>query len=168
MRASVIGRGDRRIISGRVGYQVMTLQVELLETSFDLLAPRGDELVARFYSRLFETAPSTRQLFEHVDMETQKQSLLATLISVREALRDLTTVVPDLEELGERHVGYGARPEHYPVVASVLVETMAELAGPDWRTEYATAWSEALQAVAEVMLRGAARASEGSAPVPAT
>ena len=105
----------------------MTLDVALLETSFDLVAPRADELVTRFYARLFETAPSTRQLFERVDMETQKQSLIATLVTVREAWRDLDTIVPDLEELGERHVGYGALPEHYPVVASVLVETMVEM-----------------------------------------
>src|SRR5207248_2259930 len=94
------------------GYQPMTLDVALLETSFDLIAPRADVLVDRFYSRLFQTAPSTRQLFERVDMDVQKQSLVATLVSVREALRDLTTIVPDLEDLGEQHVGYGARPEH--------------------------------------------------------
>ncbi len=28
---------------------------------------------------------------------------------------------------GARHVGYGARPEHYPVVAEVLIESMAAL-----------------------------------------
>jgi hypothetical protein len=35
----------------------MTLDLESLETSFDLLAPRGDELMDEFYSRLFATAP---------------------------------------------------------------------------------------------------------------
>jgi len=146
----------------------MTLDVALLETSFDLIAPRADVLVDRFYSRLFQTAPSTRQLFERVDMDVQKQSLVATLVSVREALRDLTTIVPDLEDLGEQHVGYGARPEHYPIVASVLVETMSEVGGADWRPEYSAAWGEALQAVAEVMLRGAARATRVADTVPAS
>jgi hemoglobin-like flavoprotein len=146
----------------------MTLDVAVLETSFDLIAPRGDELVDRFYSRLFEKAPATRQLFERVDMDTQKQSLLATLISVREALRDLPTVVPDLEELGERHVGYGALPEHYPVVASVLIETMVGLGGAEWRPEYSAAWGEALQTVADVMLRGAARAARTADTAPAS
>src|SRR5215471_10956254 len=136
----------------------MPLDIGLVETSFDLIAPRADELVDRFYTRLFETAPSTRAIFEHVDMQTQKQSLIATLVTVREALRDLDTIVPDLEELGERHVGYGARPEHYPVVASVLVETMAEIGGSAWRPEYSAAWTDALNVIAETMLRGAARA----------
>lgn len=140
----------------------MSLDVGLLETSFDLIAPRADELVDRFYARLFETAPSTRQIFEHVDMDTQKQSLVATLVTVREALRDLSTIVPDLEELGERHVAYGAQPEHYPVVASVLIDTMVEIGGAEWRAEYSAAWADALRAIADVMLRGAARVSAPS------
>ena len=137
----------------------MSLDVGLLEASFDLVAPRGEELVDQFYAHLFETAPATRPIFERVDMETQKQSLLATLITVREALRDLDAIVPDIEDLGERHVAYGALPEHYPVVASVLVDTMAEIGGSDWRPEYSAAWADALQAIAEIMLRGAARAT---------
>jgi methyl-accepting chemotaxis protein len=146
----------------------MAFDVSTLETSFDLVASRGDELVDQFYARLFETAPSTRPIFARVDMETQKQSLLATLITVREALRDLGTVVPDLEELGARHVGYGAMPEHYPVVASVLIDTMAELGGAAWRPEYSAAWAEALQTLTEVMLRGAERAAHVAPVGPST
>lgn len=141
----------------------MPLDIGLLETSFDVVSPRADDLVDHFYTRLFETAPSTRAIFEHVDMQTQKQSLIATLVTVREALRDLDTIVPDLEELGERHVGYGARPEHYPVVASVLVETMGEIGGSAWRPEYSAAWTDALNVIAETMLRGAARAAPADA-----
>ena len=138
----------------------MPLDVEILEKSFDLLAPRGDELVDRFYSRLFERAPTTRQLFARVDMEAQKRSLLATLITLRESLRDLATIAPDLEDLGARHVEYGTRPEHYPVVGSVLLETMAEIGGSAWRPEYTSAWAEAYQAVQDVMLKGAERKKE--------
>lgn len=133
----------------------MPLDIETLEKSFDLIAPRGDELVDRFYRRLFETAPSTKGLFERVDMETQKSSLLAILITLRESLRDLSLIAPDLAELGARHVEYGARPEHYPVVGSVLLETMAEMAGPSWKPEYTSAWAEAYQVVQDVMLKGA-------------
>lgn len=133
----------------------MALNVETLEESFDLLAPRGDELVDRFYRRLFETAPSTKALFANADIERQKQSLLATLITLRESLRDLDLILPDLEELGARHVDYGAKPEHYPVVGQVLLSTMQELAGSAWKPEYTTAWTEAYLAVQGVMLRGA-------------
>ena len=88
----------------------MALEVETLEESFDLVAPQGDELVSRFYDRLFETAPAVKPLFEKVDMEGQRKALLNMLVVVRESLRDLDDIVPDLEDLGGEHVEYGARP----------------------------------------------------------
>ena len=41
----------------------MSLDLEALETSFDLVAPRSDELMDEFYARLFAAAPSVRPLF---------------------------------------------------------------------------------------------------------
>jgi hemoglobin-like flavoprotein len=94
----------------------MALDLDALETSFDLVAPRGDELVDTFYTRLFAAAPAVEPLFARTDIAHQKTMLLATLVLLRKSLRDLAAVVPKLQELGRRHVGYGARPEHYPVV----------------------------------------------------
>jgi hemoglobin-like flavoprotein len=135
----------------------MALNLHALETSFDLVAPRGDELVETFYARLFVAAPAVRPLFERTDMRHQKAMLLATLVLLRRSLRDLGAVVPKLQELGRRHADYGARPEHYPVVGEVLIASMAEVAGAGWRPEYERAWSVALAVVAGAMLEGAAQ-----------
>lgn len=67
----------------------MTLDIEALETSFDLVAPRGDELVDTFYARLFAAAPSVQPLFAGTDLPEQKKMLLATLVLLRRSLRDL-------------------------------------------------------------------------------
>lgn len=136
----------------------MALEVETLEESFDLVAPQGDELVRRFYDRLFETAPEVKPLFERVDMDGQRQALLNMLVVLRESLRDLDDIVPDLEDLGERHVDYGAQAAHYPVVGEVLIGTMAEMAGDSWKPEYTAAWQEAYGVVQGVMLAGADKA----------
>ena len=134
----------------------MTVDVETLEKSFDLVAPQGDELMQTFYDKLFAAAPSVRPLFADVDMEGQRQALLNMLLVLRESLRDLDDIVPDLEELGARHVEYGAMIEHYPVVGEVLIAAMAEIAGDAWKPEYTSAWQEAYQVVQDVMLSGAA------------
>ena len=135
----------------------MALELELLEESFDLVAPRGDELMDEFYGRLFATAPSVRPLFPD-DMRRQKTMLLGALVLLRKSLRDLDAIVPKLRELGARHVAYGAEPSHYPVVGAVLIASMAEIAGPEWRPEYEDAWAEAYSIVAGAMLDGAAAA----------
>jgi hemoglobin-like flavoprotein len=133
----------------------MAVDVETLEESFDLVAPQGDELMKKFYDRLFEVAPSVQPLFADVDMERQRQALLNMLVVLRESLRDLDDIVPDLEDLGARHVEYGATPEHYPVVGEVLIGAMAEIAGDSWKPHYTAAWQEAYGVVQNVMLSGA-------------
>ena len=133
----------------------MSLDVDALEASFDLIAPRGDELVDTFYTRLFAAAPAVKPLFARTDLAHQKTMLLATLVLLRKSLRDLGAVVPKLRELGRKHAAYGARPEHYPVVGEVLIASMAEVAGSRWRPEYGRAWSDALAVVAGVMQEGA-------------
>jgi hemoglobin-like flavoprotein len=136
----------------------MSLDLEALETSFDLIAPRGDDLMDAFYARLFEAAPAVKPLFAGTDMKRQKTMLLGTLVLLRKSLRDLDAIVPKLRELGARHVAYGAEASHYPVVGAVLIASMAEIAGPEWQPEYEDAWAEAYSIVAGAMLDGAAAA----------
>jgi methyl-accepting chemotaxis protein len=136
----------------------MALQVELLETSFDLIAPDGDRLMDTFYARLFETAPAVKPLFAGTDLRKQKSMLLGALVLLRKSLRDLDAIVPKLRDMGARHVAYGARPEHYPVVGEVLIAAMAEVAGAAWRPEHEAAWAAAFGVVAGAMLDGAAAA----------
>lgn len=111
-----------------------------------------------FYDRLFEAAPAVKPLFAEVDMERQRQALLNMLVVLRESLRDLDDIVPDLEDLGARHAEYGAQPAHYPVVGEVLIAAMTEVAGEKWKPEYTAAWQEAYGVVQNVMLSGAAAA----------
>jgi hemoglobin-like flavoprotein len=135
-----------------------TTEIEILESSFDALAPRGEELVEIFYRRLFEAAPQVEPLFDGADLVNQRTKLLETLVLLRKSLRDLKQIAPRLRKLGALHVAYGARAEHYPVVAGVLLASMAELAGPAWTPSVAAAWTRALNFVAGVMLDGAAEA----------
>ena len=134
----------------------MSLQVEMLEQSFDLVAPCGDEMVDRFYERVFAVTPELRQLFGGVDMATQRKILLSTLVLLRKSLRNLGAIVPALESLGAKHAGYGVRPEDYPVAGMALLATMAEMGGEGWIPAYSEAWAEAWGVVQETMLRGAA------------
>ncbi|GAB3047491.1 globin family protein [Intrasporangium mesophilum] len=141
----------------------MDLDIDSLETSFDLIAPRGDELMDAFYSRLFTVAPGVRPLFAGTDLLRQKGMLLAALVLLRRSLRDLDSVVPKLRDLGARHVRYGALPEHYPVVGEVLLAAMAQVAGDAWTEQYERAWAAAYGVVAAVMIDGANSVDESAA-----
>jgi hemoglobin-like flavoprotein len=137
----------------------MSLSVDILEESFDLVAPRGEKLVERFYARLFAGTPDVRPLFARVDMPRQRQMLLAALVLLRKSLRDLDTIVPALQAMGARHVTYGVQPEHYPIVRAALLDTLAEIGGDAWVAAYTRAWTEAYQVVQDIMLSRAAAAA---------
>jgi hemoglobin-like flavoprotein len=135
---------------------LVPMNVDLLESSFDLVAPRGEQLVAVFYERLFERAPQVQPLFAHTDMARQRSMLLAALVLLRKSLRNLDAIAPKLRELGARHVAYGATAEAYPIVGEVLLASMAEIAGDAWSAEIEAEWGAAYGLVAGLMLEGAA------------
>jgi hemoglobin-like flavoprotein len=58
----------------------MDLDLDALETSFDLVAPRGDQLMDTFYAQLFATTPAVRPLFAGTDLGRQKSMLLGALV----------------------------------------------------------------------------------------
>src|SRR5215211_2152111 len=136
----------------------MPLDLDALETSFDLFAPNGDELMETFYARLFTAAPAVGPLFAGTDLRRQKTMLLGTLVLLRKSLRNLDALLPKLRDLGARHVAYGAEPTHYPLVGQVLIGSMADLAREAWRREYAGPWAAAFSLVAGAMVDGAAAA----------
>jgi methyl-accepting chemotaxis protein len=136
----------------------MALDVAALETSLDLVTPRGAELMDEFYARLFAAEPSVRPLFPD-DLREQKRKFLATLVLLRWSLRDLDALSPQLRGLGARHAGFGARPEHYPAVAQALIEAMASLGGEAFTDHHERAWRAVLSTVAGLMLEGADQAA---------
>ncbi|MEO1403458.1 MAG: globin family protein [Cyanobacteria bacterium J06635_1] len=131
------------------------LQVDLLEQSFALVAPKADEFVASFYDNLFTDYPAAKPLFEHSDMAKQQQMLKGGLVMVIENLRKPEVLSKALGGLGARHVKYGALPEHYPLVGNSLLKTLGQYAGAAWTPELKQAWTDAYGAITELMLDGA-------------
>ena len=70
----------------------MHLDTKTLETTFDLVAPRGEELMDVFYARLFATAPAVKPLFAGTDLVRQKAMLLSTLLLLRKSRQSRTAL----------------------------------------------------------------------------
>ncbi len=133
------------------------MNIDVIESTFKLIAPRADQLAHRFYTRLFMDFPAVKPLFANTNDEAQRQKLVASLVFIVENLRNPDKLSKYLEEMGGRHVGYGAEEAHYPAVAQTLLLTLAEFTGDAWTPEAANAWKEAVGAIAKHMLAGAAR-----------
>jgi hemoglobin-like flavoprotein len=115
-------------------------QVKLVQQSFAKVAPISETAAVLFYDRLFEIAPQVRAMFP-ADMTEQRKKLMAMLAAVVNGLANLESILPAASALAKRHVAYGAKAEHYPVVGSALLGTLEKGLGEAWTPEVADAWT---------------------------
>jgi nitric oxide dioxygenase len=86
------------------------------------------------------------------DMSEQRKKLMATLSVVVNGLSDLQSILPAASALAQRHVAYGAKPEHYPVVGSALLWTLEKGLGAAWTPDVAAAWTAAYGVLSDFMM----------------
>nr|WP_039737586.1 globin domain-containing protein [Hassalia byssoidea] len=133
----------------------MSLNIELLEQSFEKIKPRADEFTASFYEHLFTLYPELKPLFATTDMAKQQKKLLNALVLVVENLRNAEALEPVLNALGARHVGYGAIAKYYGPVGEALLMSFEQYLQQDWTPEVKQAWVDAYRAITALMLKGA-------------
>ena len=134
-------------------------QVTLVKSSWAQVEPIAPTAATLFYDRLFSVAPAVRPLFPD-DITEQKRKLMEMIGAVVDGLDDLPSIVGDVQALGARHAGYGAKPEHYPVVGDCLLWTLGQGLGDGFTPDVKEAWTEAYQILATTMI--AAQTAEGS------
>jgi nitric oxide dioxygenase len=126
-------------------------QINLIQESFAKVAPISEQAATLFYDRLFEVAPAVKVMFP-ADMTEQRRKLMATLAVVVNGLSNLESVLPAASALAKRHVSYGARPEHYPVVGGALLWTLEKGLGEAWTADVADAWTAAYGTLSGYMI----------------
>ena len=138
------------------------VQVKLVQDSFAKVAPISEQAAVLFYDRLFEVAPAVKAMFP-AEMKEQRKKLMGTLAVVVNGLGNLEAVLPAASALAKRHVNYGAKPEHYPVVGGALLWTLEKGLGEAWTPEVAEAWTAAYGTLSGYMISeayGGTRAAE--------
>ena len=126
-------------------------QVKLVQESFSKVAPISEQAAVLFYDRLFEVAPSVKAMFP-ADMTEQRKKLMMMLAAVVNGIGNLESILPAASALAKRHIAYGAKAEHYPVVGSALLWTLEKGLGEAWTPELADAWTAAYGTLSGFMI----------------
>ena len=132
-------------------------QKELVQNSWQKVAPLAAKAAELFYTRLFYLDPSLRPLFKS-DIGIQGGKLMRAITLVVEGLDNLEALLPMLRNLGARHVDYGVRAQHYEVVGKALLWTLDQGLDEEFTPELRGAWAQAYAIVAAAMQSGAADA----------
>ncbi len=130
-------------------------QIELVQSSWEKVKPISDKAAELFYGKLFELNPAYKDLFPN-DMVEQGRKLMAMINTAVNSLKNLEAVVPAVEEMGKRHVGYGVKDSDYDVVGEALLWTLEAGLGDDFTDEVKAAWTETYVILATTMKNAAA------------
>ena len=141
--------GNLSVYSKKVEF---VMDAGLLRQSFEMVVPLKEAFAHSFYNRLFAYYPGTKTLFARTDMKRQEASLIATLAVVVAGVERGEHIRPILQDLGRKHERYGAKPEHYPLVGGVLLETFHEYLGQKFTPQMEAAWSQAYDIISGQMM----------------
>ena len=133
-------------------------QVDIVQSSFDAVAPNATQLVVRFYDEVFRVAPQLRHIFPE-DMQEQRTKLIRTLTYAINGLKFPVSIIPVVQELGIQHSAYDVDPAQYEVVGNALLLALAETRGDAFTEAEREAWTACYTLLSTVMQEAAANAA---------
>ncbi len=131
-------------------------QKNLVKSSWQSVLPIADKAAGLFYAKLFELDPSVKPLFKG-NMPEQGAKLMKMINTAVNGLDRLEAIVPALQDLGRRHVGYGIRDGHYDTVGSALIWTLEQGLGEAFTPKVKDAWVTVYGLLAGTMKDAAAK-----------
>lgn len=130
-------------------------QVELIKTSWAKVLPISETAAEIFYGKLFTLDPELKSLFKG-DMKEQGRKLMAMINTAVNGLSDLEAIVPAVQDLGKRHVGYGVKDKDYATVGTALISTLEVGLEDAFTDEVRDAWITVYTVLSTTMKEAAA------------
>jgi hemoglobin-like flavoprotein len=132
----------------------------LVRESWSRFEPAAERLAPFLYEKLFELDPEARPLFARTDMEAQGRKVMLMFGEIVAALDQPEALIPELADLGRRHLHYGVQDHQYESLGTALLWTLERGLGPAFTDEVRNAWTEAYLLVAAVVRRATTREHE--------
>jgi hemoglobin-like flavoprotein len=133
---------------------VTAVQKSLVQASWQELSQHSVHVAELFYDRLFELDPSLEELFPQ-NLSVQSTKLMRAIGAVVRGLDDMERVTPMLQDLGRRHLDYGARPGHYVTMGKALLWTIEQSLEGEFPPRLKEAWAEVFAWVSSLMIDAA-------------
>lgn len=140
----------------------MATTVSAVQSTWKVAASLGADTVGvLLFKHIFRIAPQALALFSFKDepdlynsaaLKKHGAKVVTTVGAAVSGLDDIPALVPVLQSLGARHVGYGVLAPHYDVVGEALIATLRQGLGDEAFTpEVEAAWTAVYGIVASTM-----------------
>ena len=137
-------------------------QIKLVQDSFRQVAPIAETAAQLVYARLFELDPDLELLFKG-NLSEQGRKLMQMLALAVGSLDRMDQLLPVVQSLGSRHVGYGVRDKDYDTVGQALLWTLRKGLGDAFTADVESAWSNVYATLASAMHSGSETQAESVA-----
>lgn len=128
--------------------------IALVKATVPALAEHGSSITTAMYARLFKD-DHIRALFNHANQGengAQVNALAAAILAYAQNIDNLAALAPVVERIAYKHVGYNILPEHYPYVATALLDAIKEVLGNAATDDILEAWGEAYWFLADIFI----------------
>jgi hemoglobin-like flavoprotein len=131
----------------------MTAPTNPIQQSFELAAPRCEDLTPLVYRRLFREHPEAEKMFRSEGGDLVKGSMLAlTIDAILDFAGDRTGHFRMIQCEVQSHDAYGTPRELFGKFFGLIANTLREILGADWSPETDVAWRKLLAELDELVL----------------
>jgi len=124
---------------------------EIVKATAPVLQEKGVEITTRMYERLFSEYPETKDLFANTK-DGQADRLANAVLAYAQNIEKLEALGPSVSAIAKKHVAVNVKPEHYPIVGTVLLAAMRDVLGDVASDEIIEAWREAYFFLADIFI----------------
>lgn len=128
--------------------------IEIVKSTAPVLAEHGEAITKAFYKRLFVHHPEMKNIFNmtHQQKGTQPKVLANAIFMYAQYIDQLEILGEAVESIAQKHASLSITPEMYPIVGENLLAAIGEVLGAAATPEIVTAWTEAYQALADILI----------------
>mmetsp|Transcript_15583 Transcript_15583/g.43465 ORF Transcript_15583/g.43465 Transcript_15583/m.43465 type:complete len:369 (+) Transcript_15583:94-1200(+) len=142
---------------------ISRVDIHLVQESWSKVEAMGEEAVGvALFRNIFTAAPEAlglfpfkdglKNLYESPKLKAHASKVIATVSVAVNGLTNLKALVPVLQELGLKHVGYKVLKPHYDVVGSALITTLSESLEAAFTEDTKAAWLKVWELVSTTMI----------------
>lgn len=125
----------------------------IMEQSLECVADSGVDIVPLFYEHFFALHPEQRTQFQNDSHSygTMANEIMAMLLALAEGEQWVGTMMHSHLMTHQSHGDFS--PNHYTDVLSVFIDTLAAVAGDQWRPGHEAAWRAQADALGDIIAK---------------
>ena len=124
---------------------------EIVKATAPTLQEYGVEITTRMYERMAEEQPDLKALFANT-RNGQAERLAGAVLAYAQNIDEIEQLAPAIAVISKKHVNAKVLPEHYPIVAQLLLAAMQDVLGDALEKKIVDAWAEAYTFLADVFI----------------